>query len=84
MYLIREAVFGCSALAMGSDSTEPTTDVLGDTLVLDLLSLVWTNLTDLAEGVPPSPRAGHGFVTANNRLFVLGGYDGTWVSGAQI
>ena len=68
MYLIREAVFGCSALAIGSDSTEPTTDVLGDILVLDLLSLVWTN----------------GFVTANNRLFVLGGYDGTWVSGAQI
>ena len=57
-------------------------DVLGDLHVFDLAALAWTDLTEAAGGARPSPRAGHGFAAANGKLYVFGGYDGTWVSGA--
>ena len=56
------------------------TDVLGDFYCLDLSANIWTNLTLSAQGIPPSSRAGHGFAASDGKLFVFGGYYGSWVS----
>ena len=43
--------------------------------MLDLATKTWSDLTNFAAGPRPSPRYGHGFASADNKLFVFGGYD---------
>jgi hypothetical protein len=47
---------------------------LNDLYAYDLTSYKWTDLSYISKGVIPSPRWGHGFVTAGGRLYLQGGY----------
>ena len=49
------------------------TGLLGDFLELDLLTMVWTNLSSAALGTPPPPRFNHGFTVLDGMLYVFGG-----------
>ena len=42
--------------------------------MLDPSTKTWSDLTNIASGPRPSPRSGHGFASADNKLFVFGGY----------
>ena len=46
---------------------------LGDLLVADLSSMVWTNISSVSFGTPPSPRFHHGFTVSDGKLYVFGG-----------
>ena len=47
---------------------------MNDLFVLDPSTNTWSNLTNSASGPRPSVRSGHGFASADNKLFVFGGY----------
>jgi hypothetical protein len=47
---------------------------LGDLCVYDPAAMVWTDLSNAADGVRPSARYGHGFTAAGGRLYVHAGY----------
>ena len=47
---------------------------MGDLYVYDPVAMAWTNLSAAASGIPPCPRAGHGFTAAGDRLYVHGGW----------
>ncbi len=55
-------------------------DIFSDFYQLDLSKLAWVNLTGPPQSLMPGPRAGLGISSANGKLFVFGGYYGTWVS----
>ena len=42
-------------------------------LVADLSSMVWTNISSVSFGTPPSPRFHHGFTVSDGKLYVFGG-----------
>ena len=67
-------------LVVGDTETVILADIFNDLYQLDISNLAWINLTGPAQSLMPGPRAGHGLVSANGRLFVFGGYYGTWVS----
>ena len=46
-----------------------------DLHVYDPASTTWLNLSSHALGTPPSAREGHGFASAEGKLYVHGGYD---------
>ena len=46
---------------------------LGDLYSFDLVSKVWTNLTDGVLGSPPEARDSHGFTSAGGKIYVHGG-----------
>ena len=46
---------------------------MGDLLVADLSSMVWTNISSVSFGTPPSPRFHHGFTVSDGKLYVFGG-----------
>jgi len=47
---------------------------LNDLFVLDPLNLEWRDLTNIATGAFPSPRAGLGMTSVPGRIFVFGGF----------
>ena len=49
--------------------------------MLDPSTNTWSDLTNIATGPGPSPRYDHGFASADNKLFVFGGYDFNWFGG---
>ena len=49
--------------------------LLGDMMEFDPTSKIWENLTEIQLGVPPSPRACHGFASASGKIYVHGGVD---------
>ena len=49
---------------------------MGDLLVLDSTTLVWTDLSGLASGPAPDQRCGHGFTSMDGMLYVFGGQGG--------
>ena len=58
-----------------------------DLHVLDLDTMEWTHLNNTS-GASPSARAGHGFASSNNLLYVYGGWgisgDGPESSGSDV
>ena len=48
-------------------------ELLGDFLVLNLTTMVWSNLSLAALGTPPPARFHHGVTVSGGRLFVFGG-----------
>ena len=46
---------------------------MNDLFVLDPSNNTWSDLTNIATGPRPSARYGHGFTSADNKLFVFGG-----------
>jgi len=44
-----------------------------DLHVFNISALAWSDLSDPAAGIPPSPRAGHGFKAVEELLYVHGG-----------
>jgi hypothetical protein len=50
--------------------------LLGDFLVFDTMSLVWTDLLGQARGVVPAARCGHGLTSVDGKLYIFGGYGG--------
>ena len=46
---------------------------MNDLYMLDPSTNTWSDLTYIATGPRPSPRMGHGFASADNKLFVFGG-----------
>ena len=59
-------------VARFATSRAGTTD-LGDLHVYDPVAMAWTDLSAAASGTPPSPRYGHGFTAAGDKLYVHGG-----------
>ena len=55
---------------------------LDDLLVLNLTTMIWTDLSSVFIGTPPSPRFHHGFSASEGRLYVFGGSDFRNFSGA--
>lgn len=53
--------------------SETTLVFFNDLFVLDLTTLVWTDLTPLAVGSIPPPVSGHCFITMGKLLYVFGG-----------
>ncbi len=51
-------------------------DNLNDLHIYDPSARTWTDRSVADSGIQPSPRNGHGFITAAGRLFVQGGWDG--------
>ena len=47
---------------------------MNDLFVLDPSNNTWSDLTYSVSGQRPSPRYLHGFASADNKLFVFGGY----------
>ena len=47
---------------------------MNDLFVLDPSTNTWSDLTNNVYGQRPSPRYLHGFASADNKLFVFGGY----------
>lgn len=47
--------------------------VSSDLLVLNVDTMVWTNLSSNSRGNAPSPRCCHGFTSSSGKLFVQGG-----------
>lgn len=52
---------------------QTTVNSLNDLLVLDLDTRIWTNITGPSSGTYFLPRSNHGFVQAEERLYVHGG-----------
>jgi N-acetylneuraminic acid mutarotase len=48
---------------------------LNDLHVFDPVAEAWTDLSAAISGSPPSPRWGHGFTSAGDKLYVFGGWD---------
>ena len=48
---------------------------MNELFVLDPSNKTWSDLTNNISGPRPSPRSGHGFASADNKLFVFGGGD---------
>ena len=49
-------------------------EILGDLYQFDESEMIWINLTEIAQGVAPIAREGHGFAQASdNKLYVFGG-----------
>ena len=48
--------------------------LLGDLHVYDIAARAWNDLSYTATGIPPTPRAGHGFMEMDGLLYVHGGY----------
>ena len=48
---------------------------MNDFYMLDPSTNTWSDLTNNISGQRPSPRSGHGFASANNKLFIFGGYN---------
>ena len=46
---------------------------MNDLYMLHLSTKTWSDLTYIVDGPRPSPREGHGFASANGKLFVFGG-----------
>jgi N-acetylneuraminic acid mutarotase len=46
---------------------------LNDLFVYDPASQQWDDLTDVAVGTPPAPRAGMGVTSVPGRIFIFGG-----------
>ncbi len=53
---------------------------LGDLHSYDIAAHKWTDLSNISNGVSPSPRWGHGFATAGGRLYLHGG----WAQGQRL
>jgi hypothetical protein len=49
--------------------------VFNDLIEFDKATLTWTELSAVAVGFPPKPASSHGFVFANDRLFMHGRTD---------
>jgi hypothetical protein len=47
--------------------------LLNDLFTLDLDQLAWEDLTGIALGTPPAPRAGLGITSVSGRIFIFGG-----------
>jgi len=47
--------------------------VFGDLLEFDVHSMIWRNISILAEGPAPQARYFHGFVSTSRALYVFGG-----------
>ena len=56
-----------------SDYGQQVGQTLNDLYMLDPSTNTWSDLTYSAIGPRPPPRWGHGFASANNKLFVFGG-----------
>ena len=54
--------------------------LLSDLHSFDPVAMVWTDLSDAAQGTAPTPRCAHGFTSAGAELYVHGGFGGDVLS----